>query len=175
MIVTAVLAALAIQSAAPQDPPPPAPPSEPAVQQPPQQTAPVATPPAGEEWHRVAATEQRAYLADINSIAVSGDVTTIQAASVPRVVETATDQTHSQDTYAFRCEADEFRVPVSFDHGPDGEVAEQFDEAEAAWEPLPRSGLPSFLKTMACDRGRSPDDPYPSIAAFIAGGRAGTD
>ena len=169
MIVSILVGALALSFM--QETPPA--PTDPAASVDPQAAAAApAAPSSGEEWQRVAATERRGYLADVSSIqAVADGVTNLTAALVPRGNVEAGDQSHTLESYAFRCRADQFRVPLSREVGPDGQVTDSYDDSASDWSPIPASGLPRYLKDMACENARSTKPPFPTIAAYVEAGR----
>ncbi|WP_339873353.1 surface-adhesin E family protein [uncultured Brevundimonas sp.] len=125
-----------------------------------------AGPAAAENWHKFSYSSRIAYLADVDSISVEGEVTAIHAAKVPQS-GAAGDYTHSVDTFTFRCGARQVRSILSVDYGPDGTETGRFDDAEAPWDPLVRDSYLDFLKAIACDGERSSEGSWPSIAAYV--------
>ena len=68
----------------------------------------VAGPAAAENWHKFSYSGTSAYLADVDSISVEGDVTGISVAKVPRTGD-AGNYAHSVDLFTFRCAARQVR------------------------------------------------------------------
>ena len=129
-----------------------------------------AGPAAAENWHKFSYSGTTAYLADVDSIGVDGDVTAIRAAKVP-LAGAAGDYSHSADLFTFRCAARQVRSILSIDYGADGNETDRFDDAEAPWDGLIRDSYLDFLKAIACDGERSSEGSWPSIAAFVDSSR----
>lgn len=123
-----------------------------------------------EEWNSVSSSARFTYLADLSSIAVVGDDTTINVARVP-VQGPAGDYSHKIDAYAFRCSANQARITQELQYGADGAVSDRFPDPEAVWEDIPTDSLFAYVKGVACESLRSSDRMAPSIQAFIDGGR----
>lgn len=129
----------------------------------------VATPALAEDWHTYSRTTARAYLADVGSITVVENVTTIRSASVPMALP-AGDLSHSETVYQFDCAASKWRTAGASDYEADG-THEDYPEEGAEWEALRPNTIPDFIKQIACDGARSTGATFPSIQAFIAAGR----
>jgi len=125
---------------------------------------------AAETWQAFSRSVNNAFMADSDSIATADGITSIKVATVPRAGEPG-DQSHSVETYQFRCDADQWRTAGVIDYGPDGSEAGQYPEDDAAWEPLRRNTMPNYLKEIACDGARAVPPHWPSIQAFIEAGR----
>lgn len=126
----------------------------------------VAGPAAAENWHKFSYSGTTAYLADVDSIGVEGDVTAIRAAKVPLAGD-AGDYTHSIEHYALRCAANQIRSVLSVDYGADGNEIDRYDDSEAPWDDVIRNSYLDFLKAIACDGARSSEGSWPSIPAFV--------
>ncbi len=130
----------------------------------------VAGPAAAENWHKFSYSGTTAYLADVDSIGVEGDVTSIRTAKVPRS-GAAGDYTHSVDLFTFRCGARQVRSILSIDFGADGSEIDRFDDSEAPWDEVVRDSYLDFLKGIACDGERSSEGSWPSITAYVDSSR----
>ncbi|WP_339915191.1 surface-adhesin E family protein [uncultured Brevundimonas sp.] len=130
----------------------------------------VAGPAAAENWHKFSYNSTAAYLADVDSIAVEGDVTSIMVAKVPRT-GTASDYHYSVDQFVFRCAARQVRSILNIGYGDDGAEMDRFDDSDVPWDDVVRNSYLEFLKNIACDGARSSDSTWPSIRAFVDSGR----
>jgi hypothetical protein len=129
-----------------------------------------AGPAAAENWHKFSYSGTTAYLADVDSIGPAGDATGIRVAKVP-LAGAAGNYSYSVDQFTIRCNAREVRSVLSIDYGPDGTETERFDDPESPWDEVVRDSYLDFLKDIACDGVRSTEGSWPSIAAFVDGGR----
>ena len=127
-------------------------------------------PAAAETWQAYSRSAANAFMADVDSIASEGGITSIKVATVPRAGE-AGDLSHSIETYEFRCDAGRWRTVGVIELGPDGTEADRFPEEDAEWEPLRPNTMPNYLKEIACDGARALPPHWPSIQAFIEAGR----
>lgn len=128
-------------------------------------------PAAAETWQVFSRSVNNAFMADADSIATEGEITSIKVATVPREGESG-DLSYSVETYQFRCNANQWRTAGVIEYGPDGAEAGQYPEEGADWEPLRRDTMPNYLKEIACDGARAVPPHWPSIAAFIEAGRS---
>ena len=132
-----------------------------------------ASPAAAESWNAFSRSPTAAYLADVDSIVVGGDgVTSIRMALVPLRGEGG-DLSHNVDTYEFRCDANQWRSPLSTEFGPDGAEAGQYPD-QGEFERARDGTVPAYLKEIACDGARAKPPVWPSIKAFIDAGRPGS-
>ncbi|MCS6626412.1 hypothetical protein N0B44_26165 [Roseibacterium beibuensis] len=127
-------------------------------------------PAAAETWQAYSRSQNNAFMADADSIAAEGGITSIRVATVPRAGESG-DLSHSIETYQFRCGASQWRTAGVVEYGPDGSEAGQYPEEDAAWEPVRPNTMPNYLKEIACDGARAVPPHWPSIQAFIEAGR----
>lgn len=124
-----------------------------------------------ESWHTFSRSGASAFMADVDSISVLGDDTTIVFSRIPLRSETANDYSHGVETVVFRCAANEVRTISSVDYGPDGAEVDRYDDAEAAFEKVDDGSLLSYLKPLACDGERANPPIWTSMKAFVDGGR----
>ncbi|WP_339930929.1 surface-adhesin E family protein [uncultured Brevundimonas sp.] len=130
----------------------------------------IAGPAAAENWHKFSYSGTTAYLADVDSIGVEGDVTSIHTAKVPRSGP-AGNYSHSVDLFTFRCAAGQVRSILSIDYGAGGDETDRFDDAEAPWDDVVRDSYLDFLKAIACDGARSSEGSWPSITDYVDSSR----
>lgn len=130
----------------------------------------MAGPAAAENWNSVTRTANNAFMVDVDAIVAQGDVTSAPLATVPRHGD-AGDYSHSVETYQFRCAARQWRTAGLTDYNLDGTEGDRLPEEDASWEPVRANTLPDFLKQIICDGARGEPPTWPSIKAFIDGGR----
>ena len=129
----------------------------------------VAGPAAAENWNAFSRSGNAAYMADVDSIVVEGDVTRITLAIVPLRGE-AGDLSHTVDSYEFRCDSGQWRTRLSIEYGADGVEADRYPE-DPDWTPMRADTVPAILKTVACDGMRANPPVWPTVRAFIEAGR----
>jgi hypothetical protein len=130
----------------------------------------VATPAVAETWNSYSRSANNVFMADVDSIATNGDITSLKVATTPRNTE-AGDYSHSIETYEFRCGSETWRTAGLVEHGPDGAEMERFPEDGAPWEPVRAGTMPALVEAIACDGIRAVPPTWPSIKAFIDAGR----
>lgn len=130
----------------------------------------LAGPAMAENWNTVSRTPNNAFMVEVDAIAANGEVTVVPVATVPRRGE-ATDYSHSVETYEFKCGAGQWRTAGIIEYGEDGAEAGRIPEDGGSWEPVRPNTLPDFLKQIACDGSRADPPTWPSIKAFVDGGR----
>ena len=128
-----------------------------------------ATPAAAETWHLFSRSVNAAYMADVDSIVVEGDITRIQLAIVPLRGE-AGDFSHTVDSYEFRCGPKQWRAPVSVEYGPDAAEAGRYPD-DSDWLGARDGTVPAVLREIACDGVRANPPTWPTVRAFIEAGR----
>ncbi len=163
LTLAALLAGTALAQTPPADAPAPAA-AAPAVA--PQPATPV------EDWHAFSNNVDRVYLADIGTLARTGDVTTLRVARVSRRPTSPTDLSHTIDEFAFRCAAGQVRAGSTVEYGADGTQADRYDDG-GDFEAIREDTLDDFAKPYACDGARGNPPSYPSIRAFMDAGRGG--
>lgn len=124
----------------------------------------VATPAAAEDWNPVSRSAQYIYMVDGDSVASAGADTTVLLARAPI---SGAARAYRVQTYAFNCPANQFRITREVNYGDDGAETDAFDDAEAAFEDVPRNSMIESIKEVACDGNRAEPPTYPSIAAFL--------
>jgi hypothetical protein len=130
----------------------------------------VATPAIAETWNLFSRSPNNAFMADADSLTVSGEITSLKVATAPRAGE-AGDYSHSVETYEFQCGSGTWRTAGVIEYGPDGAEMERFPEENAAWEAVRPGTIPETVKAIACDGTRALPPTWPSIKAFIDAGR----
>ena len=123
-----------------------------------------------EDWNTVSRTPNTAFMVDADAIVSNGEIKAVPVATVPRRGE-PTDYTHSVETFEFKCGARQWRTAGLVEYGEDGNEADRIPEEGGTWEPIRPNTLPDFLNQMACDGARSDPPTWPSIKAFVDGGR----
>lgn len=126
---------------------------------------------AVQEWHAFSRSGTTVYLADVNSIAQSGEVTSIMVAKVRIAPTPATDRSYTADRFELRCGARRIRAVLSIFYDGTGAEEDRYDESEAEWDPISDNSFGGYLKTVVCDGARASPPHYSSIAAFMDGGR----
>lgn len=129
-----------------------------------------AGPVMAENWNSVSRSPNNAFMIEVDSIVVTGDVTIVSVATVPRSGD-ATDYSHSIETYEFNCNAGQWRTAGIVEYGEDGSEADRVPEEGGSWVPIRANTLPEYLKQIACDGMRAAPPTWPSIKAFVDAGR----
>lgn len=130
----------------------------------------MATPAIAETWNPYSRSANNVFMADVDSITTTGEITSVAVATTPRNTG-AGDYSHSIETYEFQCGSGTWRTAGLVEHGPDGAETERFPEENAAWEPVRAGTMPALVKAIACDGVRAVPPTWPSIRAFIDAGR----
>lgn len=128
------------------------------------------TPVLAETWNSFSRSERNVFMADSDSITVTGDITSVRVATAP-LRGPAGDYSHSVEVYEFQCALGKWRTAGLTDYGPDGAEAGAYPENGAAWEDARPSTMPDYLKQIACDGRRAQPPTWPTIIAFIDAGR----
>lgn len=129
-----------------------------------------ATPAAAESWHAFSRSPNNVFMADVDSIVVNGDVTTVRVVTAPRN-GTAGDYSHSIETYEIQCGAHKWRTAGVVEYGPTGIEADRYPEEGAAWEDVRPNTSPEFLSSIVCEGVRASPPIWDSIKAFVDAGR----
>lgn len=129
-----------------------------------------AAPAWAESWHPYSRSPNNVFMADVDSIAVAGEITSVRVATAPRAGE-AGDYSHSVETYEFQCASSRWRTAGVVEYGPDGAEVDRYPEEGAAWEDVRPNTVPEYLKQMACDGSRAQPPVWPSIKDFVDAGR----
>lgn len=128
-----------------------------------------ATPAVAETWTRFSASDRTVYLIDLDTLSPVDGVATVRFARVPAKGD-ASDMSHEIEEVAMRCADGQSRTTATLIHGPDGAESERIPE-DAPWEATPAGGIYGGVKSFTCEDMRPQGKPWPTIAAFIAGGR----
>lgn len=123
-----------------------------------------------ENWNSISHSANNVFMADVDNISTNGDATRVIVATVPRRGE-ATDYSHSLETYEFKCEAGQWRTAGIVEHGENGTELGRILEEGSDWEPVRADTLPDYLRRVVCDGARADPPTWPSIKAFVDGGR----
>ena len=130
----------------------------------------IATPAAAESWHSFSRSQLNVFMADVDSIAANGEITTVRVATTPLTGD-AGDYSHTVETYEIQCASGRWRTAGVVEYGPDGAEVDRYPEEGAAWETLLPNTSPDFLKQIACDGSRAQPPIWPTIKAFVDAGR----
>lgn len=130
----------------------------------------VAVPAAAEEWHPFSRSQNNVFMIDVDSIAVTGDVTTVLVSTTPRAGD-AGDYSHSVETYEFQCGRSRWRTAGVVEYGPDGAELDRYPEEGAAWEPVRPDTSPDFIRQFVCEGSRAQPPIWTTVKAFIDAGR----
>lgn len=125
---------------------------------------------SAETWNTVSRGQNSVFMVDVDAIVVNGDITTIPLAAVPRIGQ-PTNYSHSIETYEFKCADAQWRTAGIVEYADDGAEASRIPEENGSWEATRPNTLPNFLKQLACDGVRAASPTWPSIKAFVEGGR----
>ena len=129
-----------------------------------------AAPATAETWHPYTRTPNNVFMADVDSITVNGEITSVRVATAPRTGE-AGDYSHTVETYEFQCGRSKWRTAGVVEYGPDGAETGVYPEVDAAWEDVRRNTSPEYLKELVCDGARAQPPIWASIRAFVDAGR----
>lgn len=122
-----------------------------------------AGPAVAEDWNPISRSSQHIYLADGDSVVQTGAETTILVA---RASLAGGDRAYRVQTYAFRCDARQFRMIRTAEYENGAEV-DAYDEDGAEFEAVPRNSLVEAIKEVACDGNRAEPPTWPSMAAYL--------
>ena len=130
-----------------------------------------AVPAAAEAWHPFSRSQNNVFMADVDSIAVSGDVTSVRVATAPRT-GTPGDYSHSVETYEFQCgSGGKWRTAGIVEYGPDGAEMDRYPEEGSPWEEVRPNTSPEFLAEIVCNGARAQPPIWPTIKDFVDAGR----
>ena len=130
----------------------------------------LAGPAAAENWNAYSRSANNVFMADVDSIAETGGVTSVRIAMVPLRAE-AGDYSHSVETYEFQCGRDRWRAAGVVEMGPDGAEGDRYPEEGAEWTAVRADTMPAYLKQIACDGARAAPPTWPTVKAWIDAGR----
>jgi len=130
-----------------------------------------AAPAAAESWHPYSRSKNNVFMADVDSIAVAGEITSVRVATAPRTGEPG-DYSHTVETYEFQCSARaKWRTAGVTEYGPDGAEMDRYPEEGATWEDVRPNTSPEFLEQIACNGMRAQPPIWPTVKDFVDGGR----
>lgn len=128
-------------------------------------------PAAAESWHPYSRTPNNVYMADVDSITVNGEITSVLVATAARAGD-AGDYSYTVETYEFRCGASSsWRTAGLVEYGPDGAEIGRYPEEGAAWEDIRPNTSPDYLEQIVCDGARAQPPIWSSIKEFVDAGR----
>lgn len=131
-----------------------------------------AVPAAAESWHPYSRSPNNVFMADVDSITVNGEITSVLVATAPRSGD-AGDYSYTVETYEFQCGArSKWRTAGVVEYGPDGAEAGRYPEQDAAWEDIHPNTSPDFLEQIVCDGSRAQPPIWPTIKDFVDAGRS---
>lgn len=130
-----------------------------------------AAPAAAESWHPFSRSQNNAFMADVDSITVNGDITSVLVATAPRTGP-AGDYGHTVETYEFQCSnRSKWRTAGLVEYGPDGLEMGRYPEEGAAWEDVRPDTSPEYLDQIVCKGARAQPPIWPTIKDFVDAGR----
>lgn len=130
-----------------------------------------AAPAAAESWHPYSRSPNNVFMADVDSIAVNGDVTSVRVAFAPRAGPPG-DYSHTVETYEFQCGSrSKWRTAGIVEYGPDGAEMDRYPEEGSPWEDIRPNTSPEYLEQIVCKGARAQPPIWPSIKAFVDAGR----
>lgn len=132
-------------------------------------TAAIASPSAAESWATFSRSDATVYLVDVDALAPVDGVATTRMARVPARGE-ATNLSHETEEVMVRCSDGQSRSGATVTYGADGAETDRYSE-DTPWEATPAGGIYGAIKSFACEDMRPQTAAFPTIAAFIAGGR----
>lgn len=122
-----------------------------------------------QDWHPFSRSAVRIYMADMKGLTTEGDVQRVTLAVLP-VQGAPGDYSHNEEIVEFRCAAKESRSIASLEFGADGALTDRYDDA-SSWETYSPNGRDGFLAGLVCDGDRANPPTWPSIRAWVDGGR----
>ena len=132
-------------------------------------TAAIASPSAAESWAVFSRSDATVYLVDVDALTPVDGVATTRMARVPASGE-ATNLSHETEEVMVRCSDGQSRSGATVTYGADGAETDRYSE-DTPWEATPAGGIYGAIKSFACEDMRPQTAAFPTIQAFIAGGR----
>lgn len=132
-------------------------------------TAAIASPSAAESWAAFSRSDVTVYLVDVDALTPVDGVATTRMARVPARGE-ATNLSYETEEVMVRCSDGQSRSGATVTYGADGAETDRYSE-ETPWEATPAGGIYHAIKSFACEDMRPQTAAFPTIQAFIAGGR----
>ena len=132
-------------------------------------TAAIASPSAAESWAAFSRSDATVYLVDVDALTPVDGVATTRMARVPARGETS-NLSHETEEVMVRCSDGQSRSGATVTYGADGAETDRYSE-DTPWEATPAGGIYGAIKSFACEDMRPQTAAFPTIQAFIAGGR----
>ncbi|QSF54267.1 hypothetical protein [Brevundimonas fontaquae] len=132
-------------------------------------TAAIASPSAAESWAAFSRSDATVYLVDVDALTPVDGVATTRMARVPARGE-ATNLSHETEEVMVRCSDGQSRSGATVTYGADGAETDRYSE-DTPWEATPAGGIYHAIKSFACENMRPQTAAFPTVQAFIAGGR----
>ena len=132
-------------------------------------TAAIASPSAAESWAAFSRSDATVYLVDVDALTPVDGVATTRMARVPARGE-ASNLSHETEEVMVRCSDGQSRSGATVTYGADGAETDRYSE-DTPWEATPSGGIYHAIKSFACEDMRPQTAAFPTIQAFIAGGR----
>lgn len=132
-------------------------------------TAAIASPSVAESWAAFSRSDATVYLVDVDALTPVDGVATTRMARVPARGE-ATNLSHETEEVMVRCSDGQSRSGATVTYGADGAETDRYSE-DTPWEATPAGGIYGAIKSFACEEMRPQTAAFPTIQAFIAGGR----
>ena len=132
-------------------------------------TAAIASSSAAESWAAFSRSDATVYLVDVDALTPVDGVATTRMARVPARGE-ATNLSHETEEVMVRCSDGQSRSGATVTYGADGAETDRYSE-DTPWEATPAGGIYGAIKSFACEEMRPQTAAFPTIQAFIAGGR----
>ena len=132
-------------------------------------SAAIASPSAAESWAVFSRSDSTVYLVDTDALTPVDGVATTRMARVPARGE-STNLSHETEEVMVRCSDGQSRSGATVTYGADGAETDRYSE-DTPWEATPAGGIYGAIKSFACEDMRPQTAAFPTIQAFIAGGR----
>ncbi|MFN7107867.1 MAG: hypothetical protein ACK4MY_06585 [Brevundimonas sp.] len=132
-------------------------------------TAALASPVAAESWAAFSRSDATVYLVDLDGLTPVDGVATTRMARVPARGDAA-NLSHETEEVMVRCSDGQSRSGATVTYGPDGAETDRYSE-DTPWEATPSGGIYGGIKSFVCEQMRPQTTAFPTISAFIAGGR----
>ncbi|MFN3878032.1 MAG: hypothetical protein ACK4MH_06620 [Brevundimonas sp.] len=132
-------------------------------------TAALASPVAAESWATFSRSDAIVYLVDLDGLTPVDGVATTRMARVPARGDAA-NLSHETEEVMVRCSDGQSRSGATVTYGADGAETDRYSE-DTPWEATPSGGIYGGIKSFACEEMRPQTTAFPTIQAFIAGGR----
>ena len=129
----------------------------------------LASPVAAESWATFSRSDATVYLVDLDGLTPVDGVATTRMARVSARGDAA-NLSHETEEVMVRCSDGQSRSGATVTYGPDGAETDRYSE-DTPWEATPSGGVYGGIKSFVCEEMRPQTTAFPTISAFIAGGR----